>query len=178
MNSIYRFLLAPTKIIDLLTTPPKINSSNLKSWWAGMEDVFPFKKGVKNSQLPAVNLPGCTPPKLNIAPEKWWLEDYFPIGKLNFQGQTVKLPGCKWKFLGSDLQTSPPWTMTQVDHCSATCFSSTSIGTSTNIQGGTSFTQGVFWFSLFFWGGGFPFHPLPPGSLTVCPWKFSFPKGK
>ena len=27
-----------------------------------------------------------TPPKLNIAPEKWWLEDYFPIGKLNFQG--------------------------------------------------------------------------------------------
>lgn len=47
-----------------------------------------------------------TPPKLNIA---WWLEDYFPIGKLKFQGQTVKLPGCKWKFLGSDLQKSPPW---------------------------------------------------------------------
>ncbi len=21
-----------------------------------------------------------TPPKFNIAPEKWWLEDYFPIG--------------------------------------------------------------------------------------------------
>ena len=27
-----------------------------------------------------------TPPKLIIAPEKWWLEDDFPIGKLNFQG--------------------------------------------------------------------------------------------
>ena len=27
-----------------------------------------------------------TPPKFNIAPEKWWLEGYFPIGKLNFQG--------------------------------------------------------------------------------------------
>ena len=27
-----------------------------------------------------------TPPKFNIAPEKWWLEDYFPIEKLNFQG--------------------------------------------------------------------------------------------
>ena len=27
-----------------------------------------------------------TPPKLNIAPEKWWLEDYFPIGKVAFQG--------------------------------------------------------------------------------------------
>ena len=22
-----------------------------------------------------------TPPKFNIAPEKWWLEDYFPIEK-------------------------------------------------------------------------------------------------
>ena len=25
------------------------------------------------------------PPKFNIAPEKWWLEDYFPIGKGTFQ---------------------------------------------------------------------------------------------
>ena len=33
----------------------------------------------------------CTPPKFNIAPEKWWLEDYFPIGKVTFQGRTVKL---------------------------------------------------------------------------------------
>ncbi len=23
---------------------------------------------------------GATPPKFNIAPEKWWLEDNFPIG--------------------------------------------------------------------------------------------------
>ncbi len=27
-----------------------------------------------------------TPPKFNIDPEKWWLEDYFPIGKATFQG--------------------------------------------------------------------------------------------
>ena len=27
-----------------------------------------------------------TLPKFNIAPEKWWLEDYFPIGKVTFQG--------------------------------------------------------------------------------------------
>ena len=27
-----------------------------------------------------------TPLKFNIAPEKWWLEDYFPIGKVTFQG--------------------------------------------------------------------------------------------
>ena len=32
-----------------------------------------------------------TLPKFNIAPEKWWLEDYFPLGKVNFQGRTVKL---------------------------------------------------------------------------------------
>ena len=31
-----------------------------------------------------------TPPKFNIASEKWWLEDYFPIGKVTFQGY-VKL---------------------------------------------------------------------------------------
>ena len=31
-----------------------------------------------------------TPPKFNIDPEKWLLEDYFPIGKVTFQGQTVK----------------------------------------------------------------------------------------
>ena len=24
--------------------------------------------------------------KFNIAPEKWWLEGYFPIGKVTFQG--------------------------------------------------------------------------------------------
>ena len=27
-----------------------------------------------------------TPPKFNMAPQKWWLEDYFPIGKVTFQG--------------------------------------------------------------------------------------------
>ena len=32
-----------------------------------------------------------TPPKFNITPEKWWLEDYFPIGKATFQGLYVKL---------------------------------------------------------------------------------------
>ena len=33
-----------------------------------------------------------TPPKFNIAPEKWWLEDYFPIGRQLLRGY-VKLPG-------------------------------------------------------------------------------------
>ena len=29
---------------------------------------------------------GVTHLKFKIAPEKWWLEDYFPIGKVSFQG--------------------------------------------------------------------------------------------
>ena len=29
---------------------------------------------------------GFTPPKFNIATEKWWLEDDFPIEKVTFQG--------------------------------------------------------------------------------------------
>ncbi len=32
-----------------------------------------------------------TAPKFNIASEKLWLEDYFPIWKVTFQGRTVKL---------------------------------------------------------------------------------------
>ena len=35
-----------------------------------------------------------TPRKFNIAPEKWCLEDYFPIGKVTFQGRTVNLLEC------------------------------------------------------------------------------------
>jgi len=30
------------------------------------------------------DLPSYTPPKFNITPERWWLEDYFLIGKANF----------------------------------------------------------------------------------------------
>ena len=40
-----------------------------------------------------------TLPKFNIAPEKRWLEDYFPFGMVHFQGRTVKLPGCIYVIL-------------------------------------------------------------------------------
>ena len=33
------------------------------------------------------------PGNLTARPKKWWLEDYFPIGKVTFQGRTVKLRG-------------------------------------------------------------------------------------
>ena len=42
---------------------------------------------------PENTTPKITPPKFNIAPEKWWLEDYFPIWNVSFQGRTVKLRG-------------------------------------------------------------------------------------
>ena len=42
-----------------------------------------------------------TPPKFNIAPEKWWLEDGVPIGeKGTFQGQAVTLRRCSPFFCG------------------------------------------------------------------------------
>ena len=34
-----------------------------------------------------------TPPKFNIAPEKWSLEDYFPIGEGNFSGAMLHFGG-------------------------------------------------------------------------------------
>ena len=34
-----------------------------------------------------------TPPKFNIAPEKWWLEDYFPFGKVDFSGAMLNFAG-------------------------------------------------------------------------------------
>ena len=39
-----------------------------------------------------------TPPKFNIAPEKWWLEDSIPFGMAYFQNY-AKLPGSKWNML-------------------------------------------------------------------------------
>ena len=51
-----------------------------------------------------------TPPKFNIAPEKWWLEDYFPVGKVTFQGLCWTLRG--YLFLKALLKKS--WVH---DHC-------------------------------------------------------------
>ena len=37
----------------------------------------------------------CTPPKFNIAPEKWWLEDEFPFGIAYILGAMLKFPRFK-----------------------------------------------------------------------------------
>ncbi len=42
--------------------------------------------GIKKTLKRNSKITSNTPPKFNIAPEKWWLEDYFPIGKVTFQG--------------------------------------------------------------------------------------------
>ena len=53
---------------------------NLPNWWGSIK-------------LRSPEIYNIHPLKFNIAPEKWWLEYYFPIGKVTFQGRTVKLQG-------------------------------------------------------------------------------------
>lgn len=102
-----------------------------------------------------------TPPKLNIA---WWLEDYFPIGKLKFQGQTVKLPGCKWKFLGSDLQKSPPWLRLTIAALHVSLQPRLAPPQTSKVGQVSHRAFLVFPFFLGGGGGGFPFHPLQSSS--------------
>ena len=44
------------------------------------------QKSEGHEEIKATYFCKCTPPKFDIAPEKWWLEDYFPIGMAYFQG--------------------------------------------------------------------------------------------
>ena len=37
-------------------------------------------------RLPIIPKQKFTARKFNIAPERWWLEDYFAIGKVTFEG--------------------------------------------------------------------------------------------
>ena len=44
-----------------------------------------FKLDRQNLQTGQVVFEMTTPPKINIEPENWWLEDYFPFGMAYFQ---------------------------------------------------------------------------------------------
>ena len=108
----------------LINTPLKINMehNSLEVW---LEDHFSFldkwvmavaEPAVISSRgYPPISQDSChekrwdTLPKFNIAPEKWWLEDYFPIGKVTLQGRTVKL----W---GGSLPIPPIFVATLLDH--------------------------------------------------------------
>ena len=54
------------------------DNCNLKSSKLDITVCFKLFKPIKQGEF--------TPPKFNIAPEKQWLEDYFPFGKSYFQG--------------------------------------------------------------------------------------------
>ena len=66
-------------------------STMLVDWWRGRLTFANFRHGYIFS-ICCFNgfiismLRSHTTPKFNIAPQKWWLEDYFPIGKVAFQG--------------------------------------------------------------------------------------------
>ena len=67
----------------------------------------PFVHGVKNHQA----LPFTCSPEINIAPENWWLECYFPFWESIFSGATMLVSGRVFRV--SDLSTSswvkPRW---------------------------------------------------------------------
>ena len=46
------------------------------SWFTKVQSV----KVTKQENKSKVFIKTDAPPKFNIAPKKWWLEDYFPIG--------------------------------------------------------------------------------------------------
>ena len=55
------------------------------------------------------DLPSYTPPKFNIAPERWWLEDNFLIGKANFLGAMLNFRGALRKN-SPEKQIQDSWT--------------------------------------------------------------------
>ena len=74
-------LLVLSWFILWFTTVSRIGSLSTAFPIGSMYGIFTYMKTIK------INHSWIgTPPKFNIAPEKWWLEDYFPIGKVTFQG--------------------------------------------------------------------------------------------
>ena len=53
--------------------------TQMSPWW--------FKSSLKRptSKMDSFQEKKSYTPKFNIAPEKWWLEDYIPFGKAYFQ---------------------------------------------------------------------------------------------
>ena len=58
--------------------------------WDTMATCLAFTKVVEGrlrlSKRDLLKNGAYTPTKFNVATEKWWLEDYFPIGQVTFQG--------------------------------------------------------------------------------------------
>ncbi len=69
--------------------PPVISKSLPETWWP-FPECAGLSLGVSLVAMWVMSLwlilCLISPPIFNIAPEKWWLEDYFPFGKIFFQG--------------------------------------------------------------------------------------------
>ena len=72
-----------------------------------------FFPGGSNGLKPAPGLNLYTPEVSQLAPEKWWLEYYFPFGKVTFQGRAVKIQVGTflviWCWKGIDYRIDPLW---------------------------------------------------------------------
>ena len=56
------------------------------TWFTWISNVMTLTGKGTNPKCSIHTSYGVTHLKFKIAPEKWWLEDYFPIGKISFQG--------------------------------------------------------------------------------------------
>ena len=56
------------------------------TWFTWISNVVTLTRKGTNPKCSIHTSYGVTHLKFKIAPEKWWLEDYFPIGKISFQG--------------------------------------------------------------------------------------------
>ena len=62
-------------------------NTSLTFKWCIFMHFCEWTKKISNSNLiPTSKFWIFTPPKFNIDPWEWWLEGYFPIGKVTFQG--------------------------------------------------------------------------------------------
>ena len=87
--SLFSFL-AISRRFDWEGTPPKFNIAP-ENRESQKKTHLPFG-GVPNWSCPK-QIRRNSLPETNIVPEKWWLEDYFPIGFWQLFRDYVKLPG-------------------------------------------------------------------------------------
>ena len=70
----------------LVALKKRVTSFRLKSRKVDSRTGWPWERSSRGDRFGVEREAGClddefcTPPKFNIAPEKWWLEDEFPFG--------------------------------------------------------------------------------------------------
>ncbi len=79
----YAEFIVEINISSFFVIPRAVGSEYLRS--CGGTLLWELRAGLVTGPVGRIWL-FSTPPKCNIDPEKWWLEDYFPIGKVTFPG--------------------------------------------------------------------------------------------